>query len=680
MNLSYLEKVTSNSRAFSTSAGGLLLVAALLTPSKANTKQMPTLKSPDGRVVVLLELEDGIPHWSLSYRNTVLLDEGRLGIQPSDSPLVSLDTVDLVQHNHQQTVATVWGKTDHYNNNYNQVTWTLEETLGKRRKLNVILRVYNEGVAVRYECPQDGNWPERISLTTDLTEFRFAHDSTAWSYNGEHSPVGPQSLSHLHERESIAPPLTIQRDSQTYMAILEAAVFDHAPFRLVPDQSRPLTFRAEFALSNLKQGGVTSWRVVLLGDQPGDLLVAPLVYCLNPPCRITETDWIEPGLAMWDWRVWGARTPDGFTYGLDMASWRRLIDFASQSGVRYVLLDANWYGPEFDPQSDPRKSRDHIVIQPDSTKPEVIRKPAPADWQDPVDIPSLIRYAKQHQVGVILYINDVARHNFPFEETLKLYHEWGAAGIKYGFMKSKGQQKVLDTREIVELCAKYQLLCDFHDGPIGPSGDERTFPNYLAREFCHAQSDAMRSFGPADFCKTVFVNMLAGPLDMNNGLYSLTDAQVDRPRIFTEVQSTVVAETARVLITYSGLAILPDTPEAYQQKADLFDFIRRLPMTWDETHILSGEIGSHIATARRSGTTWYVGTVTNEDARTLSIELDFLQPNSTYTATLYEDAADTHYESNRETYRVHKRSVTSQDVMQIHLAAGGGHCMLLELQ
>jgi len=654
----------------------ILVLACRVITARGDTAHV--FHSPDGSVTVTLALSDGQPTWSLQFDGKPLIQPSRLGVEVAGGPLSGLQHVEARFSVHDRSVRTVWGKFAQYDNFYQQIEWSLVESAGRQRALDVIVRAYDRGVAIRYAFPDGGNWPTEIELIDGQTEFHFVANGTAWCYHREHDPVGPQPLSEFHAAKGADLPLTVRCDQHAYLAILEAAIFRQAPFRLVPVAGKPAAFRESFAKSVLPRGSKTSWRTVLIGRRPGDLLVGPLPYCLNPPCGIEDTSWIKPGLAFWDWRAWGARAPDGFKYELDMASWRRFIDFASENGIRYLVLDANWYGPEFDPESDPRTSRDHLVLQPDMNKPHVVRKPAPEDWSDPIDVPALIRYGRDRNVGIILYINDIARNNYPFEETLALYHDWGAAGIKYGFMKGKGQQKVLDTREIVRLCAKYQLLCNFHDGPVPPSGDERTYPNYVTREFCHSQSDAMRAFSPSGFCEQVFVNMLAGPLDMCNGLFTLENPARDRPRIFTNVDSTIVAETARVLITYSGLSLLPDCPEAYEAKADLFDFLSRLPMNWDETRIPHGSIGQYITTARRRGNTWFIGSVTNEKARTLGVKLDFLDPAVTYVATLYEDAPDAHYQTNREAYRIRKMEVSNNDVIQARMAPGGGHCILLE--
>jgi len=635
------------------------------------------LRSPDGELVVELQLVDGVPTWQMDWLGEPLLDPGHLGFRPERGELGALETIGTVRSSVRESVPTAWGKCAEYADHYNGLRWELREVDGERRKLVVELRAYDAGVGLRYVLPHDGGWGKAVDLADDCTEFCFAGDYTGWSYAGEHDPLGPQPLSAFRSGQGRGArlPLTLRTPGGTHAAVLEAAVFDHAPFALVPSEAGPFAFRATFPASSLPSGAATSWRVVLVGREAGDLLVSPVTYCLNPPCALEDSSWIEPGLAMWDWRAWGATTDDGFTYGLDMPSWRRQVSFAAQHGIRYLVLDAGWYGLEFDEASDPRTCRDYLLVQPDPQHPQLVPQAPPEDWDDPIDVPELIRYGRERGVGIILYFNDIARRKFPFEETLALYERWGAAGIKYGFMAGGGQQKVLETREIIELCAQHRLLCDFHDGPVVPSGDRRTWPNCVAREFCHSQSDALRAFSPSGFCEQVFVNMLAGPLDMCNGLYTLEEVVAQRPKVFTEVPSTIVAETARVMITFSGLAILPDCPEAYEARADLFEFLSALPMTWAETRILQGAIGEFIVTARRHGSEWFVASATNEEARTLRIPLDFLGPGRPYSATLYEDAPDAHYLENREAYRVRRLEVTGEDTLDVTLAPGGGHCM-----
>ncbi|MBB3205847.1 alpha-glucosidase [Rhodopirellula rubra] len=651
-------------------------LAIICVPSAAETIR---LESPSGELAGEFTLTDGIPFWSIQANDTAVLEKGRLGVKLTDQAFGSFDSVSVEMGSANETVKTTWGNFAEYADHCRSLTWTLVENDAPRRTLRIEARAYDQALAVRYVFPKEGGYDERISLSDDQTEFVFPRDATSWCYAGEHDPEGPKPLSKFRAKKGTAAqlPFVSELGPNLFTAIMEAAIYDVAPMDLVSSNEGEYALRGTFSKSTIETGAATSWRVVQVASTPGDLLLSPVTYCLNPPCQLEDPSWVKPGLAMWDWRAWGAQTDDGFTYGLDMPSWRRFIDFASKHGVAYLVLDAGWYGLEFEASSDPTTSRDYLLVQPDPNKPHLKPQAPPSDWADPTDIPELIQYARDRDVGIILYINDIARLNFPFDETLALYEKWGAAGIKYGFMKGKGQQKVLDTCSIVEQCAKHHLLCDFHDGPIPPSGDRRTYPNYVAREFCHAQSDSLRTFTPTGFCETVFVNMLAGPLDMNNGLFTLEDPASVRPKIFKNVDTTVVAETARVMITFSGLAILPDCPEAYEAKSDLFEFLGKLPMTWNETRVLDGKIGHYISMARRSGGEWFIASANNEEPRTLQIKLDFLDPNVQYVATLFEDGADAHYQTNRESYRVRKIEVKQGDVISANMAAGGGHCVLI---
>ncbi len=632
------------------------------------------LKSPSGKVIVTLSLADGTPQWELNYNDRKILKPSRIGVVLDEAYQGGFSVVGKKKATSDNTWNPVWGRFSEVRNHYNELIWQLKEKQGAKRRIDVIVRAYDAGVALRYKLYGEG----QAMLMADETHFSFTGDYTCWSANGEQPNIGPVKLSEYKGHQF---PLTVQVAKECYASILEAAIFDHAFGQ--PKRVGSTEFRFVFNDKNGNGGTLslpaeTSWRVVLLGENPGELLTGNVMLNLNPPSAMEDNSWVKPGLALWDWRAWGGKTEDGFVYNLDMASWRRMIDFASRHGIEYLVLDANWYGHESDSQSNPMTSRDYMVYQPDHTQPDMATKAAPENWDDPIDVPALIKYGQERNVGVILYINDVARNNYDFNETLATYRKWGAAGIKYGFMKRNGQDKVLTTREIVRQCAENQLICDFHDGPVPPSGDRRTYPNYVAREFCHAQADGTRSFMPGTFCTTVFCNMLAGPLDMCNGFMTLTDLEKERPKVFKPINSTVVAEAARVLITFSGLSYLPDTPESYEKKADLFEFIARLPMTWDETRILNGDIGHHITTARRSGRTWYIASCANEEGAELPINFNFLEEGVTYEATLYEDTEETHFVTNKESYRIRTTSLKKGDRISARLAPGGGHCMIVE--
>lgn len=290
----------------------------------------------------------------------------------------------------------------------------------------------------------------------------------------------------------------------------------------------------------------------------------------------------------------------------------------------------------------------------------------------------LIKYGKSIGVGIWLYLNDVGGRKYPIEETLKQYGDWGASGIKYGFMNGSPAEKNVWTRKITELCAKNHLLCDFHDGPVHPYGQMRTFPNAITREFCHAQLDAHRVFVPSTFVTSVFVNMIAGPIDMNNGMFDLRQGNTTRIDENKPVPSTLVSEAARTLIVFSGATIIPDIPEYYRKYPDLLRFIAAQKMPWSESKTLGGEIGRYIVMGRQaSDKTWLVGAATNEDARELEIPLSFLGSGK-YEVTVIQDGDNAHYLTNREVMKVQKQMLNAKDTVHVKLAPGGGACLIIK--
>jgi alpha-glucosidase len=355
-------------------------------------------------------------------------------------------------------------------------------------------------------------------------------------------------------------------------------------------------------------------------------------------------------VTVWDWRINGAKV-DGFHYDMSLPSWKRMVDFAAENRIPHLVLDANWYGPEFAKNSDPVKGG----------KVEQVK--------------TIIAYGKTKNVGVWLYLNDVGGRKFSLEDTLKQYGEWGAAGVKYGFMRGSPEEKNQRTRLITELCAKNKLLCNYHDGPVHPYGQMRTWPNAVTREFCQAQLDGHKVFQPRTFVTSVFVNMLVGPLDMNNGLADLT--QAGRADHGVPVPSTLTAEAARTLIVFSGATVIPDIPEYYRKHPELLRFIAAQQMPWRESKTLAGEIGEYIVMARQAADgAWLVGTATNESPRELEVPLSFLPPGR-HEVLVIQDGPRSDFRTHVEDYQAETREVSSADTLRLKLAPGGGACMLI---
>jgi alpha-glucosidase len=612
----------------------LLLILPLLAatpkpwkaaPQAARVQPLPTLRSPNHVLRLQFSYDpDGGLTYSFSAQAKVLLQESKLGLhQPGalSTPTVSHRTVKAVWK-------PIWGKRAVVPDHYQELTFDF-------KTYKIIARAYNEGIAFRYEYPP--NQP-----ITERTTFAFAGNYTAWYYNGENHNLGPEKLADCAGTRS--PVMTVRVDSGTYLALHEADLSSGEPLLLQSKQGE-----TSFSIASQP---TSSWKVILYGQTPGDLVDSHLLELLSPaPAKGQDLSWVKPGVALWDWRINGAHRAT-FTYDMSLPSWKRMVDFAAANQFPYLVLDADWYGPEFGKDSDPVKGGKVAQVH------------------------ELITYSKLKDIGIWLYLNDVGGRNYDLAQTLKRYHDWGAVGIKYGFMSGTPAEKNQRTRLITELCAQNRLLCDFHDGPTHPYGQLRTFPNAVTREYCKAQLDGHQVVEPKTFVTSVFVNMVAGPLDMGNGFASLT--QADRVDNSSPVPSTLAGEAARTLIVFSGATILPDIPENYQKHPELLRFIAAQKMPWRASQTVQGEIGEYIVMARQAqDKTWLVGAATNEQGRELAIPLAFLGKGR-YTATVLQDGAQADYRTQQESYTTEIRQVSASDIIQVKLAPGGGACLLLQ--
>lgn len=610
------------------------------------------LQSPDKQLSVqIVQTAQGELAYCFQVNNEQIIDTSRLGYLLKGGEALPGNGWEITQAEHSSVRnewKPLWGKRVVVDDHYNQLTLSLQNKAGNGplNRLAIDFRLYNDGLAFRYRIPEG----DETEAERELTEFNYIANPTAWFYNGENANYGPVKLSEVNTTRPSN--VTLRLSDRLYINQHEACLSEGDPLCLSSRQgehsftvaSRPGAF------GKLKTGFTSAWRVVMTGQTPGALTDSHLLELLNPdPDPERDFSWVKPGVAVWDWRIDGAVWND-FTYTMSYPSWIRMIDFAAEQGFKHLVLDANWYGPEFEKDSDP--------VNGDKAN----------------DVQRLLTYAREKGVGVWLYLNDVGGKKYPIEQTLKQYGEWGAAGVKYGFMQGTPEEKNLWTQKITRLCADNHLLVDFHDGPVHPYGQMRTWPNAVTREFCHAQLDAHRVFTPTTFCTTVFVNMVAGPIDMNNGMFDLRQGPTTRVDEAQPVPSTLVSEAARTLIVFSGATILPDIPEYYRKYPELLAFLSAQQMPWKESRTLAGEIGEYIVMMRQTDKAYLVGAATNENSRTLTLPLDFLE-DGTFDAQIIEDGEGAHYLTNRETLRTAHRQVNRNDTLTLRLAPGGGACL-----
>jgi alpha-glucosidase len=390
----------------------------------------------------------------------------------------------------------------------------------------------------------------------------------------------------------------------------------------------------------------TAWRVLMLGNQPGDLIASHLIGNLNPPPE-GDFSWVKPGKAAWDW--WS-----GPLEGVkpDTAAYRRFIDFAAESGFPYYLIDAGWSlgaGPccEARPETDVTRAAAGI------------------------DMPALVRYAADKGVGLLLWVH--WQHLEPrMDEVLDTYVRWGIKGIKVDFMDRDDQQMVAFYQRLAAATAQRHLLLDMH-GAFVPAGLQRSYPNYITQEgVLGAEWNKMdKRVTPRHNLMLPYTRMLAGPMDYTpGGFRHVASAKFEVRGVMPLTQTTRGQALAMYVVYDSPLQMVSDAPEAYRG-ADGFEFVRRVPTSWDETRFLSGEPGRDIVLARRSGTAWYVGAMTADDARTARVSLRFLAEGR-YRATVWEDG------KAPDQVRRSERIVTARDTLALGLSAAGGAAVILE--
>ncbi|MEQ8556496.1 MAG: glycoside hydrolase family 97 catalytic domain-containing protein [Cyclobacteriaceae bacterium] len=605
------------------------------------------VSSPNENLSIRINNGEGKIFYSVFWKGEALINASELSIfQDSEAKITT-----ATERSENSAWKPTWGQFSEIQDQYNELSLDIayEEANAK-----LLVRLYDQGIGFRYEIE---NYDEE-SHATFLCQYNLPQEHAIYSPSGEREPLGPvaiRDLDKLDQKAGLKIPIVVEKTGSPYLSLLESDLFSSPGFKVMniqyDDSVKSLVSTNKVSLTDGKL--VTPWRVILINDRLGDLVTNTVPLNLAAPLQIDEPSWVKPGKTLWDWRVHGYITEDGFTYGINTESYKRFIDFAAEKDIEYFLIDDAWYT--------------HV-------------SPGHFELSDALDLQEVIDYAARKDVDLMLYYD--RRHGeYGDEKLFNYYASLGMKGIKYGFMGSNVQF----TRSAIQQSAESQLLIDFHDGPVPMTGVERTYPNAITKEYCHAQQDSRRAFTPEAFIKMALINAIQGPLDMNNGNFDLIGInQGDRekgPRKTHSYVSTVVSEAARTLIIHSGLVCIPDAPEAYSEKSDLFEFIQKQPVgKWDESRVLHAKMGEYITTARRHREEWFIGSVYNQQGGTIDIVLDFLKPGTAYQITYYEDTEGTHGKTNPEAYQVRTGTVKHGDVVKAKMAPGGGHCMWIRYQ
>lgn len=571
------------------------------------------VKSPDGNVVVTFDVKDigdqtNCPVYKVTYKNLPILVDSRLGLVIKDAPAMEagFSIISVTSSSNDSIYSPVYGERKTIRDHYNQLIAELKENNGLQRLLRLTFRAYNEGAAFCYTLSEQ-NALKSFTISAEKTQFRFGNDHTAWavySAQGQYSKVTLSKLKSNCER-----PLTIEMgENGPFVSVAEARLVDYARMHLSPDKSKSNSLISSLG-SEVKAGTpyTTPWRVVLIGESPGQLLEHNyLILNLNEPCAIDDVSWIKPGKVI---REVSLTTNGG----------KACVDFAVEHNLQYVEFDAGWYGHEYDEESDATT----ISVDPKRSK-------------GPLDLHGVIDYAKKQGIGVLLYVNRRALE-CQFDEILPLYESWGVKGVKYGFVQVGSQQWTNWLHEAVRKAAEHHLMVDIHD-EYRPTGYSRTYPNLMTQEGIRG-NECMPT---ADENLILpFTRMLAGAGDYTICYYS------------NRIKTTHAHQLAASVVFYSPWQFLfwYDRPSYYRGEPEI-EFFEHLPTVWDDTKVIHGKIGEYITIARRSSDEWYVGSMNGLNHRKLKTPFTFLEKNKQYLAHIYSDAGPdnksrTHVQINR---------------------------------
>ena len=628
------------------------------------------LSSPDGRLQIVFKIagktadaDAGQLTYSVSFNGRPMLADSALSLELKDQPPLGSNvrvsgcdagpTVDS-----QYSLLT--GKTKIAHDHYSQMRLQLVEAAEPNRAMVIEARAYDDAVAFRYVVPAQPEHVKDFQLVQEHTEFNFAKDATSYAlvlpsyqsmYESEYIKLPISAFGNQGGVKSsviIGLPLLTDVPGAGWMAITEADLRDYASMYLTNPGGSWGGRKLVSLIAPKVEGGdacVTgtlphhsAWRILLVGEQPGRILESTAITSLSPESKISDTSWIRPGKSAWDW--WSGSVDSEGKHAFTTANMKRYVDFAAGAGLQYMLIDAGW------------------ASRRDVTK-----------MSGQVDVPQVVEYARGKGVRIWIWASyrDISKQ---MNEAFPLYEKWGVAGVKIDFVERDDQDGIEFYYRTAALAAKHHLMLDFH-GCTKPTGIERTWPNIMGYEAVLGmeQSKGGMRDNPDNRVTLAFTRMLAGPTDFTPGGFDNVTRDAFVPRdIEPMVMGTRAHHLAMYLVGVAPFQMVSDRPEAYANQP-AFEFIRQVPTTWNETRVIEGTPDSHIVIARRSNDDWFIGAITNWNARSIDIPLDFLA-NRTYTARIYADGDDA--SRDPKSIRITSQTVEPHDHLSVQLQSGGG--------
>lgn len=643
-----------------------------------------TVDSPGKVLRVELSLDEGRIAYRVLRLGEPVIAPSRLGflLRGSEKLERNFKLVSQSTRSHDATWEQPWGESRLVRDRHNELGARFTEEIKGKRSLDVVFRVFDDGIGFRYVFPEQARLSD-VVIDDELTEFNLAAPATAWwipgggwnrdEYLVNRTPV--EEVSQVHT------PMTLRTRDGLHIAIHEAALVDYSSMWLKRVDGR--RFKAELAPASegwkvrRQAPFATPWRSVRIADTAAALYESNLELNLNEPNALGDVSWFKPAKYVgvwWELHLEDSTWATGPKHGATTANTRRYIDFAAENGFRGVLVEGwnvGWDGQWFGNGNDF-----------DFTKPT-------ADF----DLEGLAAYAKQRGVHLVGHHENggaVSHYEQQLGPALDLYARLGVDVIKTGYVADAGQAERNDgdgvvRREwhdgqwmsrhyerVVREAAKRRIAINTHE-PIKDTGLRRTWPNWISREGARGMEYA--AWGnppnpPEHEVNLVFTRMLAGPMDFTPGILSLMGRK-------QPVQTTLAKQLALYVVLYSPIQMVADLPENYAKQPQAFQFIKDVAVDWETTRVLNAELGDYVTIARRErgGDTWFLGSLTDEHGRVLEVPLAFLDPKRRYRAEIYRDGDDAHWRDQPFAFARETREVSSADTLQLRLAAGGGQAI-----
>ena len=674
--------------------------------------QAQSILSPSKNISLEFKLSnEGKPTYKVVYKTKEVIKESTLGIVLKDNQ--ALETGFSVLKQEVKSVNEPWnpvlGEQATIQNKYNQVIYYLSQK-ATNRKINIIFKVYDEGIAFRYEFPKQ-EYLNYFIISDEKTEFNLVenhkafwipgdYDSQEYAYNETkiseidnskldlNNGIGVKSIASQSRVQS---PLMLKSPSGIYMNIFEAAVVNYPIMHLDVDTKNyslksNLVPNAIGDKAYLQTPCVSSWRTIMVSSDARDIVSSKMILNLNEPSKIEDTSWIKPmkyvgvwwemhvGKATWDYAgsqnaqnaADGQLKPSG-KHGATTANTKRYIDFAAKHGFDGVLVEGwnvgweDWFG------NWKENVFDFVTPYPDFNLKEV---------ND---------YAKLKGIKMIMHhetSGSVANYERHLDRAFELMQQFGYPAVKSGYVGRiiprgefhDGQTMVNHFNFVAQRAADYKLMVNSHESSR-PTGYNRTYPNYIAAEAARGNEFNAWSVGNPPMHETIlpFTRLLGGPMDYTPGIFEIKMSYYDATKK-EQVHTTLAKQLALYVTMYSPLQMAADLPENYERYPDAFQFIKDVAVNWDNSIYLEAEPGEYLTVARKTKgkDEWFVGAITDEKARNTEVKLDFLTKGKKYKATIYQDGKDADWEKNPKSYAIKTIQVTSNSKIKLNLANGGG--------